>query len=116
MTLILARRNLFPGMYSDITQFWFASLSGVLIWQKVLYFGKLSNTLGFYVRLLFETFKDMVPFTFLLYLVIIVFASSFFILNRERLEGEEDGESIYPLVVDAQIGPHFGPNKKQLSS
>lgn len=100
IVLILARRYLFEKMWSDSTQFWLASISGFLIQQKLLYFGKLSNTAGFYVRLLSETFLDMLPFTFLLYLVIIVFATSFYILNRVRLEIEEVEDTIYPLVVE----------------
>jgi hypothetical protein len=100
MVTILIRRNIHPGMYNDEWQFWFAAISILLIWQKVLYFCKLSDTLGFYVRLLSDTFNDMIPFTFLLLIAIQVFASAFFILNRERLEVEKDAKGIYPLVFD----------------
>ena len=70
MVTILIRRNLYPGMYNDEWQFWFGAISILLIWQKVLYFCKLSDTLGFYVRLLSDTFNDMIPFTFLLLIAI----------------------------------------------
>ena len=46
----------------------------------------------------------MVPFTFLLFLVINVFANAFFIWNRERKEVEDSATRIYPKAVDDNDG------------
>ena len=106
MMVIVGRRHLFLSMYSDYTQFWLAAISALLIWAKVLYFCKLFDNLGFYVRLIYETFIDMLPFSFLLLLIVNVFSSAFYILNRE-LDGnndEGDPKSIYPKAVQSQAG------------
>ena len=100
--LVLAHEHLFKEMYSDETQFWLAAFSGFLIWQKILYFCKLSDSLGFYVRLIADTFSDMIPFTILLYLVINVFTTSLYILNLERLEVEGSEDGIYQQVIELE--------------
>ena len=60
----------------------------VVMWLKLFYFGRIINSTSTIVRMIIEISKDMVPFLFIMFVVMGGFSNSFFII---ALNKEEEG-------------------------
>ena len=78
-----------------------SSLAVLLMWVRLFFWMRLFKSTAFYARLLADTFKDVLPFMVLYFMVITLFANVFFILQEKR--AFEGGERLY----ESKLGEEY---------
>ena len=73
------------------------------MWGKFLDLGRIFKTYAFYIKLIKQTLKDIVPFVAIFIVFLFMFGSSFYILSTNR----EEHEKLVEIVHDNWLADTF---------
>ena len=74
-----------------------ASISVLCMWFKIYDWMRLFPKMAFYCDLIYETIREMKHFLLIFVLCMLMFGSSFFVLNIKRNEGDDIMSNFSPL-------------------
>mmetsp|Transcript_14198 Transcript_14198/g.10249 ORF Transcript_14198/g.10249 Transcript_14198/m.10249 type:complete len:279 (+) Transcript_14198:1896-2732(+) len=80
------------------------SLACILIWFRMLYFFRIFRGTGYYIRMVIEVISDLMNFMIIFAIVVLAFAHSFLILERNNSSGP-----LIPGMWDSLIISYMTP-------